>query len=107
MIPTFQALASLGIALLVPVATLVTWLFRRQSKEARDARRATASVAAFTAWHRKMKILGAARGWDQDPAWPSDAKEMTLEYLLDAPDDPASPLAQLASQLQDMTKGKP
>lgn len=107
MIPTFQALASLGLGLMVPVLTLVLWIVRRQGKEARDARRATASVAAATRWQRQVLTLAAAEGFDQHPLWPAVPKEMTLEYLMDAPEDPASPLSQLAATLQEMTKGKP
>lgn len=106
----FQALASLGSGLLVLVLTSLGWLFRRQSREAREARKVEGTATAGLRLWRQVQQLAAIRGWDQDPHWPSTPKEMTLEYLFDQAEEPGGHMEKLAETVQKITeptKGQP
>lgn len=99
------ALASGLSAVLLVVLSVVAWVVRRQSKEAKEARRLKETNLAALRWYYKVSALAAIRGWDSDAAWPAIPREMTAEYLLDqAQDDPAGPIAELAQAAQEIRK---
>ena len=105
-----QALASLGSGLLFVVLSVLGWLFRRQSREAREARKMESTATAGLRLWRQVQQLAAVEGWDQHPHWPSTPREMTLEYLFDQAEEPGGHLEKLAETVQKIsepTRGKP
>lgn len=87
------------------VLAVVAWVVRRQSREAREARKLRETNLAALRWHYRVSTLAALRGWDLDSQWPSTPREMTAEYLADAGEDPAGPIAQLAEAAKELGGG--
>jgi hypothetical protein len=96
-------------AALSTVATVLlavaAWVVRRQSREAREARKLRETNLAALRWHYRVSTLAALRGWDEDPQWPATPREMTADYLADAGEDPAGPIAQLAEAAKELGGG--
>lgn len=96
-------LVSAVAGVLAVLLTVVTWWVRRQSAEARDARKLRDTNLAALRWYYRVSAVAAIKGWDTDPAWPKVPKEMTAEYLAEqTQEDPAGPLAQLAEAAKEL-----
>jgi hypothetical protein len=94
---------SAGSILLVMLISALGYIWRRQGKEARHARRTRETNIASLTWHYQVQALAAIRGWNSDPAWPKTPYEMTAEYIAgiakEDSDERAAELAGIAEAL--------